>query len=63
MTTARILKHGDPNRIMVRVPHIPELNTDDDVAKSKERLVEMGVKHIDDFPYIIKVGHSPERAN
>lgn len=27
------------------------------------QLVEMGVKHIDDFPYIIKVGHSPERAN
>ena len=58
-----ILQRGDPNRVMVRVPHIPDFNTDDDVAKSKERLVEMGVKHIDDFPYIIKVGHSPERAN
>lgn len=49
-----LLKHGDPNRIMVRVPHIPEFNTDEDVAKSIERLTAMGVKNIDEFNYIIR---------
>ena len=49
-----LLKHGDPNRIMVRVPHIPEFNTDEDVAKSKEHLTAMGVKNIDEFNYIIR---------
>ena len=49
-----LLKSGDPNRIMVRVPHIPEFNTDEDVAKSKEHLTAMGVKNIDEFNYIIR---------
>ncbi len=49
-----LLQHGDPNRIMVRVPHIPEFNTDEDVARSKKRLETMGVKHIDEFRYIIR---------
>ena len=49
-----LLKQGDPNRIMVRVPHIPEFNTDEDVAKSKEHLTAMGVKNIDEFYYIIR---------
>lgn len=49
-----LLQHGDPNRIMVRVPHIPEFNGDEDVAKSIEHLTAMGVKNIDDFNYIIR---------
>ena len=49
-----LLNSGDPNRIMVRVPHIPEFNTDEDVAKSKEHLTAMGVKNIDEFNYIIR---------
>ena len=49
-----LLKSGDPNRIMVRVPHIPEFNTDEDVAKSIKRLKAMGVKNIDEFNYIIR---------
>lgn len=49
-----LLKQGDPNRIMVRVPHVPEFNTDEDVAKSKEHLTAMGVKNIDEFNYIIR---------
>ena len=49
-----LLKHGDPNRIIVRVPHIPEFNTDEDVAKSKEHLTAMEVKNIDEFNYIIR---------
>ena len=50
----RLLKHGDPNRIMVRVPHIPDFNMDDDVERSKERLEKMGVMSIDEFQYIIR---------
>ena len=49
-----LLKHGDPNRIIVRVPHIPEFNTDEDVAKSIERLKAMGVVDVDEFHYIIR---------
>ena len=49
-----LLKSGDPNRIMVRVPHIPEFNTDEDVAKSIERLKAMGVVDVDEFQYIIR---------
>ena len=49
-----LLKSGDPKRVMVRVPHIPEFNTDEDVAKSIERLKAMGVINIDEFNYIIR---------
>ena len=49
-----LLKSGDPNRILVRVPHIPEFNTDEDVVKSMERLKAMGVTRFDEFRYIIR---------
>ena len=49
-----LLLHGDPNRIIVRVPHIPDFNTDEDVERSKKRLETMGVKHIDEFNYLIR---------
>ena len=49
-----ILQHGDPKRVMVRVPHIPEFNTDEDVAKTVERLKAMGVVEIDEFEYVIR---------
>ena len=49
-----LLQHGDPNRIIVRVPHIPDFNTDEDVERSKKRLETMGVKHIDEFNYLIR---------
>ena len=49
-----LLKQGDPNRVMVRVPHIPDFNTDEDVAKSIERLKAVGVVDIDEFQYVIR---------
>ena len=49
-----LLQHGDPSRIEVRVPHIPEFNTDEDVALSIERLKAMGLTGIDEFHYIIR---------
>jgi len=49
-----LLKSGDSNRVIVRVPHIPEFNTDEDVKRSKDQLAAMGVKNIDEFNYIIR---------
>lgn len=49
-----ILQHNDAERIKVRVPHIPEYNTDEDVAKSVEILKAMGVVEIDEFNYVIR---------
>ena len=49
-----ILQHGDPKRIKVRVPHIPDFNTDEDVAKSVECLKSKGVVDIDEFDYVIR---------
>lgn len=40
-----------PGRVIVRVPLIPEYNSDDDCTKTVTRLHEMGVKQIDRFTY------------
>ena len=39
------------DRMTVRVPRIPDFNTEDDVAASVEELREMGVEHFDVFTY------------
>lgn len=49
-----LLHHGDPDRIVVRVPHIPNHNTEQDVTRSMEQLKAMGVVHFDEFNYIIR---------
>ena len=49
-----LLRCGDSNRIIVRVPHIPDFNTDDDVARSINSLKAMGVVDFDEFNYIIR---------
>ena len=49
-----ILQHSESKRIKVRVPHIPEYNTDEDVAKSVEILKGMCVADIDEFTYVIR---------
>ena len=49
-----LLRNGDPNRITVRIPHIPEFNTNEDVMQSMERLKAMGVVNFDEFQYIVK---------
>ena len=49
-----ILQHRGAESITVRVPHIPDFNTDEAVAQSMERLKVMGVKHFDEFNYIIR---------
>ena len=49
-----ILQHKAPEHIKVRVPHIPEYNSEEDVAKSVERLKAMGVVDVDEFNYVIR---------
>jgi pyruvate formate lyase activating enzyme len=43
-----------PERIVIRMPLIPEFNTDEDRQKSKALLEEMGVTQFNFFNYIIK---------
>ena len=48
-----LLQEVGPERIMVRVPYIPEYNTREDTEKSIEQLKHMGITKIDSFDYII----------
>lgn len=43
-----------PERIVIRMPLIPEFNTDEDRQKSKALLEEMGVTQFNFFNYILK---------
>ena len=47
----KLLQITDPDRIVVRLPLIPDFNTDEDRQASKALLTEMGVKHFDFFTY------------
>ncbi len=49
-----LLSLTDPERIKVRVPLIPDFNTDADREKSKKLLSEMGIVHFDFFNYVIR---------
>lgn len=46
-------KFGAPN-VLVRLPLIPDFNTEDDRQKSRVLLSDMGVTRFDQFDYIIK---------
>lgn len=45
---------GMAEKILVRLPHIPNHNTQEDVNRSRKLLQEMGIIHFDEFNYIIK---------
>lgn len=49
-----LLSNGEPKRIMVRVPHIPDFNMDEDVARSIEQMRTMGVVNVDEFQYVMR---------
>lgn len=49
-----LVKKRGPKRIMVRVPHIKDYNTDADVKKSIETLKGIGVENFDEFEYVIR---------
>ena len=42
----------DKDKIICRVPHIPEYNTPDDVKSSINQLKQIGIKNINEFEYI-----------
>ena len=47
-----LLSHdGMAERIVVRVPHIPDYNTDEDVRRSRRYLESIGITRIDEFTY------------
>ncbi len=49
-----LLEHdGMAERIIVRLPHIPNHNTQADVDRSRAILQEMGVKNFDEFDYFV----------
>ena len=52
----RLVELVGPERIMVRLPLIPEFNTDADREKSERRLREMGLQHFDRFTYRTESG-------
>ena len=48
-----LLSHdGLAERVMVRLPHIPDFNTDEDVNRSRQYLESIGVTRIDEFTYL-----------
>lgn len=47
-----LLEHGKAERIMVRVPDIPNFNTNEDIAKTVEELKTIGIINIDRFTYV-----------
>lgn len=48
-----LLAHdGMAERIIVRLPHIPDFNTQEDVDKSRQQLTLLGIKNFDEFNYI-----------
>ena len=49
-----LLERTGPEQILVRVPLIPEYNTETDQEASRKMLLEMGVKNLDLFKYVCR---------
>lgn len=50
----RLLELMGPEHIIVRVPQIPEYNTEADTDRTAERLMAMGITNIDRFTYKVR---------
>lgn len=50
-----LISRGLSDKIMVRVPAIPEYNTREDIENTIDELIRLGLKHIDKFEYIQNV--------
>ncbi len=48
-----MLQDGMADRVLVRLPHIPDYNAQDDVDRSRSMLQDMGVRQFDEFNYRI----------
>lgn len=49
-----LIAQGNADKIRVRVPLIPNFNTEKDIEKSVNQLKKIGIENIDTFSYIIK---------
>lgn len=49
-----LIEQGNADRIRVRVPKIPDINTEKDIENSVNQLKNMGIQEIEVFPYILK---------
>jgi len=50
-----LMQHdGMGEKILVRLPHIPSHNTQTDIDNSRHLLEEMGIKHFNEFDYVIR---------
>ena len=49
-------EHVNPEKVTIRLPHIPNYNTQADIAKSQELLEAMGFNDFDRFEYITPNG-------
>ena len=50
----RLLRVTGSDRITVRIPAIPGFTTQEDQLKSREELIQLGIKKFDLFDYILK---------
>ena len=46
--------HVDLEKVLIRLPLIPQYNTPDDVLTSRQQLQSMGFQHFDEFEYLVK---------
>ena len=46
--------HEDIQKVTIRLPHIPEYNSEADISKSRRQLESMGFTNFDIFEYILK---------
>ena len=51
-----LAEHEDLNKVTIRLPHIPNYNTAEDIAHSREQLEKMGFFDFDCFEYITPNG-------
>ena len=49
--------HNDLRKVTIRLPHIPDYNTDADIAVSRSELAAMGFNDFDIFDYLVKNQH------
>lgn len=48
-----LVTHVDTEKVLIRLPLIPEYNTPADVAASRKELQAMGFTHFDEFEYVV----------
>lgn len=48
-----LVTHIDTEKVLIRLPLIPEYNTPADVAASRKELLAMGFTHFDEFEYVV----------